>query len=169
MACDISPWPCIGEFWFLAFGLSLHPLCAQLLDHLKHPSSSPRRLLDIGTCLGQGLRHLVFTGGVPAAQLFGTDILPAFEEAGCALFDDVNTFKGHFIAADFLSGDPQSPLMKTQGEWGCSYGYNVSACLRPARSATGLQTNAAPPESGHPSPEGGLDYGRSGRNNGGCR
>ena len=118
MAWEIFPWPCIGQFWFLSFGLSLHPLYDQLLARLKSSAFGPRRLLDVGTCLGQDLRHLVHVGGVPAPQLFGTDIIPAFEEAGCALFNDADRFGGQFIAADFLAGNVNdNPLAARKGGW----------------------------------------------------
>lgn len=100
----------------MSFGLSLHPGYSHLLSRLGTPDSSPPRLLDLGTCLGQDLRKLLFDGA-PKESLFGSDIFPAYEAAGHALFNDASTFTNRFIAGDIFDVSPQSALVRTQGTW----------------------------------------------------
>ncbi|MCJ1382012.1 hypothetical protein MMC17_005124 [Xylographa soralifera] len=112
MAWEIFPWPCIGEFWFISLGLSSHPSYPQLLTHLK--SDPTTTLLDLGTCLGQDLRKLVYDG-IPASQLQGSDLFAEYEAAGHALWRDEKKFRNRFIAADVFA--TQGPLADMQGTW----------------------------------------------------
>ncbi|PQE30532.1 methyltransferase domain-containing protein [Rutstroemia sp. NJR-2017a WRK4] len=113
LAWDVLPWPCIGEFWFISFGLSRHPHYQQLVRLLT--SSSGSRILDVGTCVGQDLRAL-HVDGVPISALFGMDALPGFETVGHALFKDEDRFtKEHYIVGDIL--DLSGSLAETKGTW----------------------------------------------------
>ena len=119
MAWEIFPWPCIGEFWFINLGLSLHPAYSSLLTRLRppHSTSTPIKFLDLGTCLGQDLRKLAFDG-VPVQSLYGSDIFPDYEHAGHQLFRDGDRFTDRFIAADIFEEDVEkSGLVKTEGSW----------------------------------------------------
>ena len=125
------------------FGLSLHPQYPALLTRLTSPTNpSPPRLLDLGTCLGQDLRKLVFDG-VPVEQLYGSDIFSDFEQAGTMLFRDEENFAGHFIAADLLvedANESMGELVKTEGTWDVvsafmvlhiwDYKTQITACKR---------------------------------------
>ena len=91
----------------MSFGLSKHRQYATIIARLRSghdQEETEERFLDLGTCLGQDLRRLIYDG-VPAACLYGVDILPTYEELGYQLFGDGN--KGHpiFIAADLLADD----------------------------------------------------------------
>ncbi|MCJ1395292.1 hypothetical protein MMC18_008176 [Xylographa bjoerkii] len=112
MAWEIFPWPCIGEFWFISLGLHSHPFYSPLLARLK--SDSVATLLDLGTCLGQDLRKLVYDG-IPASQLHGSDLFAEFETAGYALWRDKEKFHDRFIAADIFA--TRGPLVDTEGTW----------------------------------------------------
>ena len=114
MAWEVFPYPCIGGFWFLSFGLAAHPHYETLLAELQ--SDPSKRFLDLGCCLGQDLRKLVYDGA-PQANLYGSDIFADYEDAGYALFRDKNRFQGHFIAADIFDEDPEGPLVRTEGTW----------------------------------------------------
>lgn len=114
-AWSIFPWPCVGGFSFIKFGLSLHPQYPRLLNRLCAPSSKDK-LLDVGTCLGQELRKLIYDG-VPSQNVYGTDIFPEYESIGHALFRDAEKMQGHFIAADLFDETPNTPLVKTEGSW----------------------------------------------------
>ena len=81
---------------------------------LAHPWQ--RRLLDIGTCLGQDLRMLK-RRGAPLPTLYGTDLFPGFEEVGHDLFRDGAAFRSHFFAGDILDESTTSPLERTKGHW----------------------------------------------------
>lgn len=74
------------------------------------------KLLDLGTCVGQDLRKLLFDGA-PIDSLFGSDIFPAYESVGQALFKDGETFKNRFIAGDLFDPSPESVLTQTGGTW----------------------------------------------------
>ncbi|MCJ1478663.1 hypothetical protein MMC13_007344 [Lambiella insularis] len=111
-AWSIFPWPCIGSFWFLELGLSTHPIYPELLARLSTAPSTT--LLDLGTCLGQDLRKLIFDGASPT-QLWGSDIFPAFESAGHALFRDKDRFRNRFLTADVFAAD--GALAQTEGSW----------------------------------------------------
>jgi hypothetical protein len=49
------PYPCIGGFHFLKFGLASNPNYQSVLDRVKQGQT----LLDLGCCVGQELRKLV--------------------------------------------------------------------------------------------------------------
>ncbi|KAG8530719.1 uncharacterized protein KY384_004076 [Bacidia gigantensis] len=101
-AWGIFPWPCIGEFWFLSFGLSQHPLyLTVILPRLRAGAS----LLDVGSCLGQDLRKCVYDGA-PAASLFATDLFPEYEDLSYDLWQDRASMpKDHYIADDILASN----------------------------------------------------------------
>lgn len=94
-------------------GLSLHPSYSSLLSRL---CSSTTTFLDLGTCVGQDLRKLVYDGA-PSQNLFGSDIFPQYESVGYELFRDRETFQGHFITADLFDTTSESPLVKTERTW----------------------------------------------------
>lgn len=71
-------------------------------------------LLDLGCCLGQDLRRLVFDG-VPSDHLVGVDLHPEFIEQGWELFGDRETLKAKFVTANVLDDIPGSPLHKLHG------------------------------------------------------
>ncbi|MCJ1293728.1 hypothetical protein MMC34_005283 [Xylographa carneopallida] len=112
MAWDIFPWPCIGEFWFISFGLSNHPFYLLLLPRLK--SDLQTTLLDLGTCLGQDLRKLVHDG-ITVSQLHGSDLFAGYEAAGYALWKDQDKFQNRFITADIFA--TEGPLADMQETW----------------------------------------------------
>jgi hypothetical protein len=87
VAWEIFPFPCFGLFWWLVLGLSTHPHYSGRLSHLKTPHSSPTKFLDLGTCLGQDARKLIHDGIHPSS-VYGSDLFPAYENAGFSLFKD---------------------------------------------------------------------------------
>lgn len=87
------PYPCLGRFRFVDLDLSIHPLyqsdilplmlrAPETFTPVHHPV-----LLDLGTCLGQDLRKLIYDG-VDPDRLYGSDIAPGFIDAGYTLFRD---------------------------------------------------------------------------------
>ncbi|KAL9125353.1 MAG: hypothetical protein Q9217_005434 [Psora testacea] len=114
-AWGIFPWPCIGEFWFLSFGLSKHPLYhTQVLPRLKAGAS----LLDLGSCLAQDLRKCIFDGA-PGNNLYANDLFAEYEDLSYELWRDRDRFpKGHYIADDVLAENERfsaGNLMKKLG------------------------------------------------------
>ncbi|KAL8788890.1 MAG: hypothetical protein Q9213_001413 [Squamulea squamosa] len=67
-----------------------------------HPS--PQLLLDLGCCLAQDLRKLVFDG-VPSENLYGLDIEKGFIDLSYDMFKDRATMKSHFVVEDMLLAD----------------------------------------------------------------
>ena len=115
LAWEIFPWPCVGEFWFVSLGLSLHPHYSDLLARLRS-QDPPAKFLDLGTCLGQDLRKLVLDGVSPSV-LYGSDFFAEYEAAGHQLFRDSDRFQDRFIAADLFDESSESALWKTAGSW----------------------------------------------------
>lgn len=118
--------------------MTTHPLYPTVLSLLKsHSSSTPRALLDLGTCVGQDVRKLIHDGA-PVECVYGSDLLAGYEGVGHALFRDEDKLKGHFIQSDILDQAPDSPLAKTRGTWdvvninmflhGFVWDEQVSAC-----------------------------------------
>lgn len=60
-----------------------------------------QKFLDLGCCFGQDVRSLVYDGA-PPEQIWGTDLQSGFIELGYELFQDKETLKSHFLAADVL-------------------------------------------------------------------
>ena len=86
------------------------------LIHLLKDPMSPRKFLDLGTCLGQDLRKMCFDG-VPVDRLYGTDLFPRYETIGHRLFRDAATLQGRFLVADLLEPREEDALAKTAGSW----------------------------------------------------
>ena len=98
-AWGVFPWPCVGEFWFLSFGLAKHPLYhTMVLPRLRSGDS----LLDLGACLGQDLRKCVFDGA-PSNRLYASDLFAEYEDLSYELWRDRDTFPNHFLTDDVLA------------------------------------------------------------------
>ena len=82
-----------------------------MLSRLKSADTPSPTLLDLGCCLGQDLRRLVFDG-VSSDRLVGVDLHPGFVEQGDELFRDRATLKAKFITTDILDDWPENPLSK---------------------------------------------------------
>ncbi|KIW13187.1 hypothetical protein PV08_08374 [Exophiala spinifera] len=123
------PYPCLGRWRFLELDLSSHPLyqsdvLAPLIPTRGHSSEGkPQRdgdddgrdswiFLDLGTCLGQDIRKLIYDGADPS-RLYGADLKPEFIDAGYELFRDADKLPRdkHFIApADVFDDSPSTEL-----------------------------------------------------------
>ena len=109
---DEHPYPCIGLFRFMEFGLCRHPMYnTHVLPTLTgsrdaKPEDEPL-FLDVGTCISQDLRFLLHHAKptVPAQRLWGTDLSPAYIDAGYQLFQDEDRLpRDHLLApVDILS------------------------------------------------------------------
>lgn len=84
-------YPCLGRFRFLELDLSTHPLYRSYviptLQKAGADGRAPPIFLDLGTCLGQDIRKLIFDG-VSVSQVYGSDIQQEFIDAGYELFQD---------------------------------------------------------------------------------
>ena len=59
-------------------------------------------VLDLGCCVAQTLRQLVFEGGIPSENLIGMDLRKDFVELGFELFGDRERWRGEFVVGDIL-------------------------------------------------------------------
>ena len=114
-AWGIFPWPCVGEFWFIRFGLAIHPLYkTMVIPRLKAGNT----LLDLGSCLGQDIRKCIVDGASPH-NLYASDLFVEYEELSYELWRDKNIFPpSHFLADDILADNDRftsGPLMTQLG------------------------------------------------------
>ncbi|KAH8651304.1 hypothetical protein BX600DRAFT_502056 [Xylariales sp. PMI_506] len=106
-AWEVNAYPCIGQFRFLDLSLMRLAVYPRILEKLK----AGGKFLDVGCCLAQDIRKLVFDG-VPAESLYGAEYEAPFIDVGYELFRDRDTLKAHFTQADVLDDDPEAPLNK---------------------------------------------------------
>lgn len=109
-AYKTHPYPCLGRFRFLELELSHHPLYeSYVVPTLKRPTSAGKKpliFLDLGTCLGQDLRKLIYDGASPS-QLYGSDIEQSFIDTGYEMFLDENKMpRDHFLCPADVFQDP---------------------------------------------------------------
>jgi len=95
-----APFPCVGVFKFLDFGLVTHPQYTRLLSTLQSPSAP--FLLDLGCCVASDLRSLAHNG-IPSTQLYGSDLVSSYLTSSYELFNDKETFKGTLVPANIFS------------------------------------------------------------------
>ena len=116
-AWAVMAWPCIGQWRFLVFAMSLHPAYANILSQLKASEGKAvverKKLLDLGCCFAQDIRKLIHDGA-PADSLYACDFKPEFVDLGYQLFADKTSCKAHFIVADVFKDD--SDLTKLKGQ-----------------------------------------------------
>ncbi|KAL1892635.1 hypothetical protein Sste5346_006920 [Sporothrix stenoceras] len=115
-AWQIHPYPCLGQFRFLELNLSHRDLYSRLLDDLK--TQPDARFLDIGCCLGQDLRKLIYDGA-PPERVAGAELNGAFIDLGYELFKDKKALAGKtpIVSANILEdpSSPSSPLYSLAG------------------------------------------------------
>lgn len=104
-AWDIRPYPCIGQWGFLAPKIADSPAFATVLQRAKDGDL----VLDFGCCMGQDLRYLV-AHGAPSDNMYGADIEPGFWKVGYELFQDRSTFRGRYLQSDILGGGDDAPI-----------------------------------------------------------
>jgi len=71
---------------------------------IKGQPQRPPKLLDLGCCLAQDLRKLVFDG-VPSENLYGLDIEARFIDLSYDFFRDIDTLKSQFVVEDMFGTD----------------------------------------------------------------
>ncbi|KAF2122769.1 hypothetical protein BDV96DRAFT_639336 [Lophiotrema nucula] len=103
------PYPCLGGWGFLELSITQSKYYQDILQRIK--DGDP--YLDVGCCVGQDIRKLVFDGA-PSQNTYGSDLEQSFIDIGYELFLDKATLKTTFIAADILS--PDSDLKQLYGK-----------------------------------------------------
>ncbi len=108
LAWEIDPYPCIGGATFLRLGISQSFFYPEIVARVQNGE----HLLDVGCCLGQDIRKIVFDGA-PSENIYGTDLHGGLMEVGYDLFLDRDRLRSTFIAADIF--DPSSSLAQLHG------------------------------------------------------
>ncbi|KAF1967866.1 hypothetical protein BU23DRAFT_583613 [Bimuria novae-zelandiae CBS 107.79] len=105
----IFPYPCLARWSFLDFTVSLSRNYPEVVERVKQGD----KYLDLGCCVGQDIRKLVFDGA-PSENTYGSDLEKNFIDIGYDLFLDRSTLKTTFIPADIF--DEDSGLKQVEGE-----------------------------------------------------
>lgn len=96
-------------FQFLDLSLMALDVYPEVLERVKQGE----KFLDLGCCLGQEIRQLVFDGA-PSTNTYGSDLRGEFFPVGYELFKDEDRLQTTFIAADVF--DDSSPLVQLAGQ-----------------------------------------------------
>jgi len=92
------PYACIKIFLFVSLQMKEHPTYREVLEEGR---KSTALFLDLGCCMGVDVRNLVYEG-YPESQVVGSDLLKPYISFGHELFNDKDTSKIKFIAADIF-------------------------------------------------------------------
>lgn len=107
------PFPCIGTFEFTDLTLATrNRLYPRLLFRLQAGAT----FLDIGCCLGQDIRKLVFDG-VPAENVAGAELRQGYIDLGYDLFRDRETLVSKMYQANLLDGPTVEPWPQLEGRF----------------------------------------------------
>src|ERR1700744_4549081 len=96
-------------FQFLDISMATMGVYQEVLGRVKRGE----KFLDLGCCVGQEIRQLVFDGA-PSANTYGSDLWGDFFAVGYELFSDKDKLQTTCIAADVF--DDRSPLTKLTGK-----------------------------------------------------
>lgn len=113
-AYQSHPYPCLGRFRFLELDLSSYPLYeTYVLPSLRKGSQGDAIFLDLGTCLGQDIRKLIYDGADPT-RLYGSDIVSDYIDSGYELFrDEAKLSRDNFICpADLFDTSKENTLRR---------------------------------------------------------
>ncbi|KAJ4322970.1 hypothetical protein N0V94_002125 [Neodidymelliopsis sp. IMI 364377] len=108
-AFKIFPYPCLGHWGFLNLSIQKSSCYNEVLQRIK----DGEQYLDIGCCVGQDIRKLVYDGA-PSENTYGSDLKGQFWDIGYDLFLDKSSLKTKFIEADVF--DDKSGLQELAGK-----------------------------------------------------
>ena len=91
------PYPCIGLYKFVDFGIGNTEQYSAVLTRVKNGES----LLDVGCCFGHAIRKMV-CDGAPAENLSGLEMEQDFIDLGFELFKDRETLQSHLFVGDIF-------------------------------------------------------------------
>jgi hypothetical protein len=101
-------------FQFLDVSMATMGVYQEVIDRVKQGE----KFLDLGCCLGQEIRKLVFDGA-PSTNTYGSDLWGDFFSVGYELFRDRDRLQTTFVAADVF--DDSSPLTELAGQMNIIY------------------------------------------------
>jgi predicted TPR repeat methyltransferase len=102
LGMGIYDYKCIKEMRFATPRCVLHHRYNSIIESIGDGT-----VLDIGCCMGTDVRRMI-VDGVPREHIWGVDLRSDFFEVGFLMFNDRDTMKDHFIAADLLVKDTSS-------------------------------------------------------------
>ncbi|KAF3049268.1 hypothetical protein E8E11_001028 [Didymella keratinophila] len=108
-AFKIFPYPCLGHWGFLNLNIQKSDAYNEVLERVKNGE----QYLDIGCCMGQDIRKLVYDGA-PSDKMYASDLKGQFWDVGYELFKDKPSLEASFIEADIF--DDQSSLQQLVGK-----------------------------------------------------
>ncbi|KAI0545618.1 hypothetical protein F4679DRAFT_560611 [Xylaria curta] len=112
-AWDTFPFPCLGTFEFLDLTLSTrNRVYPRLLSRLQAGAT----FLDVGCCLGQDIRKLIFDG-VPAENVAGAELRQGYIDLGYDLFRDRETLASEMHQANVLDDPTVAPWPQLLGRF----------------------------------------------------
>lgn len=98
----MHPYHCLGRWRFLELNLSARSdVYPELLARLRDKGQT---LVDVGCCLGQDVRKLVYDG-VPSENIVAVELQAGFVDLGYELFRDRDTLKTRFVVGDIMEED----------------------------------------------------------------
>ncbi|KZM22095.1 hypothetical protein ST47_g6788 [Ascochyta rabiei] len=108
-AFKVFPYPCLGHWGFLNLSIQKSAAYDEVLQRIK----GGEQYLDIGCCVGQDIRKLVYDGA-PSENTYASDLKGQFWDIGYDLFLDKSSLKATFIEADVF--DEESGLQQLAGK-----------------------------------------------------
>ncbi|KAF9692920.1 hypothetical protein EKO04_009244 [Ascochyta lentis] len=108
-AFKVFPYPCLGHWGFLNLSIQKSAAYDEVLQRIK----GGEQYLDIGCCVGQDIRKLVYDGA-PSENTHASDLKGQFWDIGYDLFLDKTSLKTTFIEADVF--DNESGLQQLAGK-----------------------------------------------------
>ncbi|KAJ4993216.1 methyltransferase domain-containing protein [Stagonosporopsis vannaccii] len=109
-AFKIFPYPCLGHWGFLNLNIQK----SDAYDEVVQRINDGEQYLDIGCCMGQDIRKLVYDG-VPSENVYASDLQGQFWDMGYEMFLDRSSLKATFIEADVF--DNTSGLQEFTGKF----------------------------------------------------
>jgi SAM-dependent methyltransferase len=96
-AWEKHPYPCIGLYKFVDFGIGDTEQYPTVLTRVKNGEN----FLDVGCCFGHAIRKMIFDGA-PAEHLAGLEMEQDFIDLGFELFRDRETLQSHLLVGDIF-------------------------------------------------------------------
>src|SRR5690242_15576227 len=104
------PYPCLGHWGFLNLNIQKSDAYGEVLRRIKNGE----QYLDIGCCMGQDIRKLVYDGA-HSENIYASDLQGQFWDIGYEMFLDQQSLKATFVEADVF--DDKSGLQELTGKF----------------------------------------------------
>ncbi|KAG7086729.1 hypothetical protein E1B28_002662 [Marasmius oreades] len=104
LGMKIAPHTCIRESIFAEPRIDHHFLYESVLEEARKPGPTPKRLVDVGCCMGSDIRKLIFDG-FEAENVLGIDLEKGYFDLGVMMYNEYSKSPFEFREADVLSKD----------------------------------------------------------------